>query len=247
MVESGADGWHYLRSGAPAESQAGPLTWDQLRGLSESGSLAATDLVWHPTLPRWLPAHQIQGLLTGGAPAPGAARSVLSMILNPGEAIKGALRGVPWPVCLAVSGLAFTLFFLQTGLDMHRVGTAGTGAVIGFTFLGLGVGTIAIGLVAALAWVLARPMGCTRSLEWTIRAFCLAYTSTLVFAIVGLIFNLAAGWNTAVAFGITGALWAFHPLVSILKEMTGQKLAVSLILATVCGSIIISIWAAMSL
>lgn len=247
MAESVADGWHYLRSGAPAEQQVGPLTWDQLRGLSSSGALGASDLVWHATLPQWLPVVEVQGLAPAGEQPLGTVRSVLSMILNPGEVIKGALQGASWPVCLTISGLAFTLFFLQTSLDMHRVGTAGTGAAVGYTFLGLGVGTIGVGLVAALAWLLARPLGCTRSLEWTVRAFCLAYTSTLVFAVVGLIFNLAAGWNTAVAFGITGALWAFHPLLSILKEMTGQKLVASLVLATVCGSIIISMWAAIGL
>lgn len=249
MADLDAFGWHHLRGGASAGQQVGPLTWEQLLGLRFSGALGPADLVWHPALPQWIPAAQVQGLFPAGTQGPtqGPVRSALTMILNPGEAIKGALQGVPWPFCLGVSGLAFTLFFLQTMLDMHRVGTAGTGRVIGFTFLGLGVGTIGIGLVAALAWALARPMGCTRSLEWTIQAFCLAYTSTLVFTVVGLIFNLAAGWNTAVAFGITGALWAFHPLVSILKEMTGQKLAASLVLATVCGCLILSVWAALSL
>jgi hypothetical protein len=181
----------------------------------------------------------------GGSPS--ALRSALAMILNPGQVVRGALEGVPWPVCLAVSGLAFTLFFLQTSLDMHRVGTAGTGAAIGYTFLGLGLGTIGVGLVAALAWALARPLGCGRPLEWTVRAFGIAYTPTLIFVIVGLIFNLAAGWNTAVAFGITGALWALYPMLSILKEMTGEKLAASLVLASICGALIISVWAVLGM
>jgi hypothetical protein len=166
------------------------------------------------------------------------------MILNPAQVVKGALQEVPWPFCLSISGLAFTLFFLQTGLDMHRVGTAGTGKVVGFTVLGLGLGTIGVGIVAALAWALTRPLGCTRSLQWTLRAFCLAYTPTLIFVVVGLIFNLVGGWNTSVAFGITGALWALHPLLGILKEMTGEKLAASLVLTTVCGALILSVWAA---
>jgi hypothetical protein len=173
----------------------------------------------------------------------GAIRSALGMILNPGQVVKGAMQGVPWPFCLTISGLAFTIFFLQTGLDMHRVGTAGTGATVGFTFLGLGLGTIGVALVAALAWVVARPLGGRRSLEWTVRAFCLAYSPTLIFVVLGLIFNLAGGWNTSVAFGITGALWAVYPLLSIVKEMTGEKLALSLVLSTVCGALIISTWA----
>ncbi len=174
---------------------------------------------------------------------PSSTRSVLAMILNPAQVIKGALENVPWPLCLSISGLAFLLFFLQTALDMHRLGTAGSGAIVGFTFLGLGLGTIGVGIVASLAWILSRPLGCTRSLEWTVRAFCLAYTPTLIFVVVGMIFNLAGGWNTSVAFGITGALWAIHPMLSILKEMTGEKLVASLILATICGALIISVWA----
>jgi hypothetical protein len=271
-----AAGWYYLKSGAAADQQVGPLTWEHLYALPSSGALGPADLVWHATLPQWLPAVQVPGLFSAGVhpfayqpgaqpPAAwtalsregptaeteggrsGAVRSALAMILNPGQVARGALEGVPWPFCLAVSGLAFTLFFLQTGLDMHRVGTAGTGAAIGFTFLGLGVGTIGVGLVAALAWALARPLGCGRSLEWTIRAFCLAYTPTLIFVIVGLIFNLAVGWNTAVAFGVTGALWALYPLLGILKEMTGEKLAASLLLASVCGALIISVWAVLGI
>ncbi|MBN1631928.1 MAG: DUF4339 domain-containing protein [Thermoleophilia bacterium] len=245
MADLDAFGWHHLRSGAPADQQVGPLTWEQLLGLRASGALDPADLVWHPALPQWVAAAQVEGLFPAGAQGP--VRSALTMILNPGQVIKSALDGVPWPFCLGVSGLAFTLFFLQTMLDMHRVGTAGSGRVIGFTFLGLGVGTIGVVLVAALAWAIARPLGCSRSLLWTVRAFGLAYTSTLVFAIVGLIFNLAAGWNTSIVFGITGALWAFHPLLGIVKEMTGQKLVASLVFATVCGCLILSVWAALSL
>ena len=172
-----------------------------------------------------------------------AVRSALSMILNPAQVVRGALEGVPWPFCLAVSGLAFTLFFLQTGLDMHRVGTASTGAAVGFTFLGLALGTAGVALTALVAWACARPLGCTRSLEWTVRAFGLAYTPTMVFATLGLFFNLSAGWNTAVAFGVTGALWALYPIIATLREMTSDKLAASLAITTVCGAMVLSAWA----
>jgi hypothetical protein len=165
------------------------------------------------------------------------------MILNPAQALRGALERVPWPFCLAVSGLAFTLFFLQTGLDMHRVGTASAGAAVVFTFLGTAMGTIGVALVAALAWAVSRPFGNDRSLEWTVRAFCLAYTPTLIFVAVGLIINLTAGWNTAVAFGVTGALWALYPILAICREMTGEKLAASLVISTICGALILCSWA----
>jgi hypothetical protein len=178
---------------------------------------------------------------------PGAVRSALTMILNPSAVARTALQGVPWPFCAAVSGLAFTLFFLQTGLDMHRIGTAGVGAVVGFTFAGLALGTIGVAVVAALAWGVAHGLGTRHPLEWTVRAFCLAYTPTLIYALLGLIFNLATGMHTAVAFGITGALWALYPMFAIVREMTGEKLALSLILTTVCGALVISVWAALGI
>jgi len=170
-------------------------------------------------------------------------RSALTMILNPAQVVKGALDTVPWPVSLSVSGLAFTLFFLQTALDMHRVGTLSGGAVVGFAFLGLAYGTAGVALVAAVAWALARALGGERSLKWTVRAFCLAYTPTLIFAAVGLVFNLAFGWNTAVAFGVTGVLWALLPIIAILREMTGEKLGASMAISTLCGGLILCGWA----
>lgn len=170
-------------------------------------------------------------------------RFALSMILKPAEAVKGALERVPWPVCLAVSGLAFTLFFLQTGLDRHHVRTAGAGWVVGFSFLGLAMGTAGVALLALMAWAAARPLGCERPFDWTMRAFGLAYTPTLIFAAVGILFNLAAGWNTAVAFGVTGVLWALYPILTVVREMTGDRLAASLAMTTVLGALILGAWA----
>jgi hypothetical protein len=180
---------------------------------------------------------------TAGASASSSLRSALAMILNPAQVVKGAMERVPWPFCLAISGLAFTLFFLQTGLDMHRVGTASAGAAVGYTFLGTAMGTIGVALVAAVAWAASRPFGNDRSLEWTVRAFCLAYTPTLIFCAVGMIVNLAAGWNTAVAFGVTGMLWALYPIITIVQEMTGEKLTASLTISTICGALVLCGWA----
>jgi hypothetical protein len=36
-------------------------------------------------------------------------------------------------------------------------------------------------------------------------------------------------------------------LLGILKEMTGEKLAASLLLASVCGALIISVWAVLGI
>jgi hypothetical protein len=66
MAESMATGWYYLQGGA-AGQQVGPLTWEQLYGLRSSGSLQPGDLVWHPTMPQWMPAAQIQELFAAAA------------------------------------------------------------------------------------------------------------------------------------------------------------------------------------
>ncbi|MBN2027371.1 MAG: hypothetical protein JW854_11490 [Actinobacteria bacterium] len=172
-----------------------------------------------------------------------SARTALAMIVNPAKVVKSALERVPWPVSLSVSGLAFTLLFLQTGLDMHRVGTASAGTVVGFTFLGLAMGTAGMALVAALAWAVSRLLGGGCPLDWIIKAFCLAYTPALIFVSLGFIFNLSAGWNTAVAFGVTGVMWALMPLNAVLREMTGERLGVSLALSTLCGGLVLGAWA----
>lgn len=172
-----------------------------------------------------------------------SVRTALAMIVNPAQVVKSALERVGWPVSLPVSGLAFTLLFLQTGLDMHRVGTASAGAVVGFTFAGLAMGTAGVAGVASLAWAASRMLGGERSLDWAVRAFCLSYTPALIFVCVGFIFNLVAGWNTAVAFGVTGVIWALLPMFAVLREMTGENLGASLALSTLCGGLVLGAWA----
>ncbi len=72
MAEAMSNGWYYLPGGAGAEQQVGPLTWEQLYSTRLSGSLQPTDMVWHPALPQWTPASQIQGLFPAAAPPPAA-------------------------------------------------------------------------------------------------------------------------------------------------------------------------------
>ena len=104
-------------------------------------------------------------------------------------------------------------------------------------------GTAAVAAVAALAWVASRPFAGGRSLDWTLRAFSLAYVPALLYALLGLLFNLAFGWHTALAFGATGMLWAFAPLVFAVREMAGERLGVSLVAATLCGGALLFGWA----
>lgn len=82
-------------------------------------------------------------------------------------------------------------------------------------------------------------------MDWSIRAISLSYSPTLVYAASGLLFNLFLGWNTAVAFGVTGVLWALGPINAAVKEMVNGKTGPSIVLSTICGVLVLFAWAAL--
>lgn len=170
-------------------------------------------------------------------------KPALQIMLNPGYVIRDLLKDVPLPLCFSASGLAFTLFFMQTGLDLWRVGSKSPAGVVGFTLLGALYGTIVVALVAAAAWAVSRPLGGDRSLAWATRAFALSYCPALIYAALGLFFNVAFGWHTSIAFGATGVLWALAPLIIAAREMLEERLGASIVLATLCGGLILFGWA----
>ena len=63
--------WYYSKTGATAGQQIGPMSWEQLHLLAQTGALTFTDMVWNPQLPQWVTAAEIPGLLP---PAPFAAQ-----------------------------------------------------------------------------------------------------------------------------------------------------------------------------
>ena len=83
-------------------------------------------------------------------------RTVLTMITNPGEVIKNQMIKVPWPYTMLISGLAFTLFFLQTGIDLFRAGTIGVDRVILIAIIGLLFGTVGVVLLAMLTYLVVQ-------------------------------------------------------------------------------------------
>lgn len=170
-------------------------------------------------------------------------KAALGMLINPGEVVKSQMKQIPWPFSLLISGLSFTLFFLQTGLDMYRSGQAETAAVVLIAMLGLLYGTAGIALLAAMSWSLAQGSERAFTLEWAVSSFALGYSATLVYALTGLIFSLAFGWKTAVAFGVTGVLWALRPTLFTIRQMSGDRIAFSVALSTLCGAILLFGWA----
>lgn len=167
----------------------------------------------------------------------------LKMIANPGEVIKNQMNQVPWPYSLLISGLSFTLFFLQTGLDMFRTGQIGVSAVIVITLLGLLYGTGGVALIAVLAWAFSQASKRDYTITWAISSFSLGYSATLIYALIGVICSVTLGWNTAVAFGVTGVLWALRPALFTIRQMSGDRIAFSIALTTLCGAILLFGWA----
>jgi hypothetical protein len=55
-------GWYYAKAGAAAGNEIGPLTWEDLCVLAHGGTLAPTDIVWNPRLPRGVTAGLVPGL-----------------------------------------------------------------------------------------------------------------------------------------------------------------------------------------
>ena len=172
-----------------------------------------------------------------------SSKAALQVMLDPGGVLRDMLDDVPSVFSLCIPGLAFSLLFLQAGLDLHRVMVRSSAGVVGLTCVGLLYGVAGIALVASAAWAFSRAMGGTRSLDWTFRAFGISYTPSLIYAACGLFFNAAFGWNTSAAFGVTGLLWSIAPLTSTGREMLGDRLGLSIALATACGGLLLFGWA----
>ena len=69
-------GWYYAKAGAPVGQEIGPLSWQELYLLAQGGSLAPSDLVWNPRLPRGVTAALVPGLFPSPAtPEPPQAQT----------------------------------------------------------------------------------------------------------------------------------------------------------------------------
>ncbi len=181
-------------------------------------------------------------LATVAVKQPPSWRVALTMIMNPGAVLKQTMSKVPWPFSLSVSTLAFALFFMSTGLDLLHTGQKGVPFVIMSTVLGALYGSIGISLISLIAWVLSIAFGNKHQVTWVIAAFGLGYSSTLIYALLGVLFSLFFHWNTSVAFGVTGVLWAIGPMTATIKNMTGERLGVSVIIATICSGLLLFGW-----
>ncbi len=60
--------WYYAKTGAVDGQQVGPVSWEQLASLAQTGALTATDLVWNPQFPSWVSVSEVPGLLPPALP-----------------------------------------------------------------------------------------------------------------------------------------------------------------------------------
>lgn len=169
--------------------------------------------------------------------------AILGMMFNPGAVLEHQLEHTSLGAAAAVPGLAFGLFFLQSALDIHRIGVASLLPAVRMAATGLVYGAIGVPLVALAAWILALPFRGGQSIAWAVRAYCLAYCPALVYCLVGLGFSLGLHWNTAVSFGVTGALWAIGPMMPVNERLTGGRRYPALFLSTLCGGLVLLGWA----
>lgn len=168
---------------------------------------------------------------------------VFGMMAAPGQVLQKSLSEVSWGLAYGVSGLAFLLFFLQTGLDLMRAGRMDSEEVVLLSVLGLFFGTIGVIFVGFVAWAGIQGLGHKQVLPDVLRAFALAYSPTLIYAVCGLIVNLVLEWNTAVAFGVTGLLWALNPISATIRHFCEDKTLPAVVLTTLCGLLMLIGWA----
>jgi len=183
--------------------------------------------------------------MPGGHTAPQgrSGRGMLDMMFQPACALQtGATEGSPL-AGLAVSGAAFLLFFLQTGMDRVHAGTATPLLASGLALLGLVGGTLGIATLATATWGLSRVLGGNRPWSWALRAFGMAYAPALVYGLFGLAARLALGWNTAVSFGLSGLLWSLLPLMAVHESLAGGSRLAGVLLTLFSGGLVLAAWA----
>lgn len=169
-------------------------------------------------------------------------RTVMNMMFSPGTALKNAVAQTPFYFSILVSAVAFGLFFLQTGLDLYRTGQQPIRFVIAIVFVGVAFGAVAVPAISTIIWSISKLFGCEKTVKWAISSFCLSYSGALVYCIIGILTSTFLGWRTAVAFGVTGVLWAIGPMIATIREMIGGKIMVCVMLATLMGTVVLFCW-----
>ncbi len=171
-----------------------------------------------------------------------SVRQILAYLIDPAQFLKRNMEGLPWYFSVLISGVAFLLLFLQSGLDMYRAAKIDLIKVFLLAAIGLFFGIVVIVLLALFIHLIAMIVGYRAPLSKTIKLFTLSYAASLIYLIMGLIFSLALSWNTSIAFGVTGILWTMRPLIATIKSMFKERELISVIISSLCGVFVIVMW-----
>lgn len=169
-------------------------------------------------------------------------KTIFGMMINPSGTIKNALLSTKWYLSVAVSALAFGLFFGQTGLDLYKTGQKGWDFVLISGTIGILYGLIIIPFLCFFIWTLLKVSKGKNSIKETVSAFCLSYSGALIYGLFGLVFSLVLGWKTSIAFGVTGVLWAIGPMIITIRNLTEGKNALGIPIATAVGVLVLISW-----
>jgi hypothetical protein len=168
--------------------------------------------------------------------------TIISMMVSPAKALKSSVAKVPWYFSIAVSASAFGLFFFQTGFDLYRTGQKGFGFALLSAGTGVVYGLVVIPLLGVILWIILKALKTEKDIGWAISSFCLSYSGALIYGILGILFSIAFEWRTAIAFGVTGVLWATGPIIATIREMTNDKSVLGIVLATLVGVVVLFTW-----
>ena len=172
---------------------------------------------------------------------PHLIRTIFGMMINPSGTLKNSLH-TRWYFSVIVSAAAFALFFGQTGLDLYKTGQKGMEFVMLTVAIGITYGLLAIPLIGFVIWTVLRLSKKEQKMQETVSAFCLSYSGALIYGLIGLVFSLILGWKTSVAFGVTGVLWAIGPMIITIRNLTGERNALSIPIATTVGVAVLLSW-----
>ncbi|GAB6153215.1 hypothetical protein JCM17380_19650 [Desulfosporosinus burensis] len=169
-------------------------------------------------------------------------KTIFGMMINPSGILKSAMLSTKWYFSLIVSGLAFGLFFIQTGLDLYKTGQKGVDFLLLSAGVGILYGVLLIPLLGFLMAVILKISKSDKKIGQIISLFCLSYSGALIYGTLGIVFSLALGWKTSIAFGVSGVLWAIGPTIVTIREMTGGKNTMSIPIATIISGAILVSW-----
>ena len=203
--------WHYRKAGAPAGQESGPLSWDQLSTLAQSGELAPDDLVRGPGYEDPLKAGRVPGLYQTSAqpgargPYPGMGPSAVS-----GPASLAGWHGwigalIALVIIGAGAGVYFGVLWDRDGsAQSASAGVATVASDTGPTTSSASTSTSTAQVITptSAVWADAAPAGTVPSAR---RGHCMAYDPATGKVI------LFGGYDGASVFGDT---WAYDPVTN---------------------------------